>query len=196
MWWLRYIVNVAMVALDDFREKHSDEELVRLIVDKSSHAERAYQVLVERHQGWMVGMLSNLIGDRQEAEDLAQNVFTRVYFALPKFRGDSSLRTWLRSIATREAYSHHRKRSDKPVDPGDIDFMDGTEGEQSRYDEREALTRALKKVPYPYREILVLRYIEELSIDEIGVQLDLGKSATKMRLKRARDYFKEAYEAA
>ncbi len=195
MFALRTILGFFIVALDELRGGYSDEQLVAMIVGESTHSSQAYQVLVERHQNWMVGMLANLIGDRQEAEDLAQNVFTRVFFALSKFRGDSSLKTWLRTIATREAYSHHRKRSDKPIDPGDFDHFDGEDGEQRRVDERDALARALAKVPYPYREILVLRYIEELDLDEIGVQLELGKSATKMRLKRARDYFKDAYGA-
>ncbi len=196
MFALRHIFNYLIVALEELRGDYTDEQLVKLIVGESVESSQAYQVLVERHQRWMVGMLTNLVGDRQEAEDLAQNVFTRVFFALSKFRGDSSLKTWLRTIATREAYSHHRKRSDKPVDPGDFDHLDGARGEQSRVDDRDALADALSRVPYPYREIIVLRYVEELELDEIGAQLELGKSATKMRLKRARDYFKEAYEAA
>ena len=193
MFALRTILGFFIVALEELRGGYSDEQLVAMVVGESTQSAQAYQVLVERHQRWMVGMLANLIGDRQEAEDLAQNVFTRVFFALSKFRGDSSLKTWLRTIATREAYNHHRKRSDRPIDPGDFDHLDGSAGEQRRVDERDALANALAKVPYPYREILVLRYIEELDLDEIGAQLELGKSATKMRLKRARDYFKDAY---
>jgi RNA polymerase sigma-70 factor (ECF subfamily) len=55
--------------------------------------------------------------------------------------------------------------------------------------------RALEHVPYVYREILVLRYIEDMELDEISAALGLGGSATRMRLSRAREFFRQAYTA-
>lgn len=57
-----------------------------------------------------------------------------------------------------------------------------------------AILACLDKLSYPYREILVLRYVEDLDMDEIQAMLDLGPSAAKMRLKRARDAFRAIYE--
>ncbi len=194
MFWLEAFLRVCVVTIDRLRQEYEDSDLIALSVAKGDDSKEAFQVLVERHQGWIVGFLTRLLSSQSDAEDLAQNVFVRAFFALPKFRGDSSFRTWLRVIASREAYNHHRKRGDRPTDPMDFDHMAGDTGAQGRFDDHEALNLALGKVPYPYREILVLRYIEELSIDEIGNVLELGTSATKMRLKRAREHFHTAWD--
>ena len=198
MWsWVGTFLGAVSTLINQWREESSDAELVARVKDGGEHGKQAFQILVERHQKWLVALLKHLISDLQEAEDLAQNVFVKAFFALPKFRDESKFRTWLRVIATREAFNHYRKRGSSEI-PTDFDEQpaiveDDQPTAQERLHERDALNLALKKVPYPYREILVLRYIEELSIEEIGESLELGTSATKMRLKRAREFFQEAY---
>lgn len=198
MWsWVGTFLGAVSTLINQWREESSDADLVARVKDGGEHGKQAFQILVERHQKWLVALLKHLISDRQEAEDLAQNVFVKAFFALPKFRDESKFRTWLRVIATREAFNHYRKRGSSEI-PTDFDeqpaiIEDDQPTAQERLHERDALNLALKKVPYPYREILVLRYIEELSIEEIGESLELGTSATKMRLKRAREFFQEAY---
>lgn len=198
MWsWVGTFLGAVSTLINQWREESSDADLVARVKDGGEHGKQAFQILVERHQKWLVALLKHLISDRQEAEDLAQNVLVKAFFALPKFRDESKFRTWLRVIATREAFNHYRKRGNSEI-PTDFDeqpaiIEDDQPTAQERLHERDALNLALKKVPYPYREILVLRYIEELSIEEIGESLELGTSATKMRLKRAREFFQEAY---
>jgi len=198
MWsWVGTFLGAVSTLINQWREESSDAELVARVKDGGEHGKQAFQILVERHQKWLVALLKHLISDLQEAEDLAQNVFVKAFFALPKFRDESKFRTWLRVIATREAFNHYRKRGSSEI-PTDFDEQpaiveDDQPTAQERLHERDALNLALKKVPYPYREILILRYIEELSIEEIGESLELGTSATKMRLKRAREFFQEAY---
>lgn len=198
MWsWVGTFLGAVSTLIAQWREESSDAELIARVKEGGEQSKQAFQILVERHQKWLVALLKHLISDLQEAEDLAQNVFVKAFFALPKFRDESKFRTWLRVIATREAFNHYRKRGSSEI-PTDFDeqptiIEDDQPTAQERLHERDALNLALKKVPYPYREILVLRYIEELSLEEIGEALELGASATKMRLKRAREFFQEAY---
>jgi len=118
----------------------------------------------------------------------------RAYFALPKFRKDASFRTWLRVIAARASFKHQRRRTEDALEPEDLERRASSSAEQDTVvDEREALSVALARVPYPYREVIVLRYVEELTIDEIAQALEIGTSAAKMRLKRGREFFKDAY---
>lgn len=174
-----------------------DDELVALARAQDSKGRKAFEVLVERHNQWLTRLVRSLVSHPQDAEELVQNTLVRAFFALPNFRGDSSFKTWLRTIASREAYNHYRKNGRRQEVASEF-VEDAPEesgiSESERLNERQHLELALSHVPYPYKEILVLRYVEELSIEEIGVSLELGKSATKMRLMRAREFFKTAYD--
>jgi RNA polymerase sigma-70 factor (ECF subfamily) len=190
------LLALGLTLLERMREM-ADEELVLHAQRQDLEGKEAFRVLIERHEGMLMRVLVNLVHNRSDAEELLQNAMTRAFFALPKFRGDASFKTWVRTIAIREAYNHHRRFGARPESPSDLieDTIEADEiSGQERLAEREALQLALEHVPYPYREILVLRYIEGLSLEEIGEMLELGKSATKMRLKRAREFFQSAYE--
>lgn len=174
-----------------------DDELVDLARAQDTKGRKAFEVLVERHNQWLTRLVRSLVSHPQDAEELVQNTLVRAFFALPNFRGDSSFKTWLRTIASREAYNHYRKNGRRQEVASEFVEDAPEEGgisESERLNERQHLELALSRVPYPYKEILVLRYVEELSIEEIGVSLELGKSATKMRLMRAREFFKTAYD--
>ncbi|MEC9397009.1 MAG: RNA polymerase sigma factor [Myxococcota bacterium] len=194
--FLTSLLALGLTLLERMREM-ADEELVLHAQRQDLEGKEAFRVLIERHEGMLMRVLVNLVHNRSDAEELLQNAMTRAFFALPKFRGDASFKTWVRTIAIREAYNHHRRFGARPESPSDLieDTIEADEiSGQERLAEREALQLALEHVPYPYREILVLRYIEGLSLEEIGEMLELGKSATKMRLKRAREFFQSAYE--
>lgn len=196
MSWIHLFVALGTRLLESLLAM-ADEELVELAKAQDTKGRKAFEVLVERHSQWLTRLVRSLVSHPQDAEELVQNTLVRAFFALPKFRGDSSFKTWLRTIASREAYNHYRKHgrrqetaSEFVEEAPDEDYI----SESERLDERQHLELALSHVPYPYKEILVLRYVEELSIDEIGASLELGKSATKMRLMRAREFFKTAYD--
>ena len=194
--FLKSLLSIGLTLLDKLREL-ADEELVLRAQRQNAEGKEAFRVLIERHEGMLMRVLVNLVHNRSDAEELLQNAMTRAFFALPKFRGDASFKTWVRTIAIREAYNHHRRFGARPESPSEIieETIESNEvSGQERLAEREALQAALEHVPYPSREILVLRYIEGLSLEEIETTLELGKSATKMRLKRAREFFKSAYK--
>lgn len=197
MSWFQLFVTLGTRLLESLLAM-ADEDLVEIAKSQDTKGRKAFEVLVERHNQWLTRLVRSLVSHPQDAEELVQNTLVRAFFALPNFRGDSSFKTWLRTIASREAYNHYRKHGRRKQEVAS-EFVDEAPDEllfdsAERLDEREHLEMALARVPYPYKEILVLRYVEELSIEEIGASLELGKSATKMRLMRAREFFKTAYD--
>lgn len=132
-----------------------------------------------------------LVGDRQDAEDVTQEAYLRVYHGLGGFREEAAFETWLYRIVTNAAMSFLRKRGRF----GEllIDMEDGPEaGDQlhPRIDQtavdRDALERALQALPASLRSVVVLKDVYGLSCHEIGDQLGVSEGAVKVRLHRAR----------
>ena len=157
-------------------------------------ARKAFQRLVTRHQAWLVRYLAYLLHDVSLADDIAQETFVKAYTSLATFRGDSALKSWLRRIATRLAFNHQRDakvRSRYEALAGEL--RDRAVDPETATVETQALLMVMGGLPYPYREVLVMRFVEDLSMRQIGSTLDIGESAVKMRLKRARQAFSDAY---
>jgi RNA polymerase sigma-70 factor (ECF subfamily) len=198
---LRHWFGVGSPARDPagLDDKDLIRELRRL---KGQRRAQLYEELVRRHQSWLVRLLVCLVNRREDAEDLAQEVFVKALMNLDSFRGDASFKTWLRTIATRAAFNWQRdhrtaRRYEEQAVWGQGESWEIIHPGQSRaLIARETLTKLLSKLSYPYREILILRYVEELSLAEIAQALDLGGSAAKMRLKRAREQMEILYKEA
>lgn len=186
------LMGVAALAL--LREREDDE----LIALAQSGDHDAFHVLVERHHQWLLRLLRHLLPNAHDAEDMAQSVFLRAFVSLPKFRQETTLRGWLRTIATRQCFDLHRYKHSKGrelrVDVGsELPQQASPFLEQEGAELIEAIHLTLDDLPFIYREVLVLRYLEELDLQEIAKTLRLGDSAAKMRLKRAREMFEQAY---
>ncbi|PKN55530.1 MAG: hypothetical protein CVU56_20840 [Deltaproteobacteria bacterium HGW-Deltaproteobacteria-14] len=157
---------------------------------------RAFEAIVRRHEGWLVRLTTYILGSQAEAEEVTQEVFLRAYRARGTFRGEATVRGWLRVIATRLAYNHRssaRARQRREYRVGEL-ATTSTPDPRSRYEADDALVKVLAELSYPYREILLLRHLEELSLQEIAEVLDIGLSAAKMRLGRARVAFLERFK--
>lgn len=177
-----------------------DQELIQRLRRLKGHQRaQLYEELVRRHQSWLVRLLVCLVNRREDAEDLAQEVFVKALVNLDGYRGDASFKTWLRTIATRVAFNWQRDRRTARRYEEQAIWEQGETWEvihpgQSRaLIARETLTGLLGRLSYPYREILILRYVEELSLSDIAQALDIGESAAKMRLKRAREQMEQLY---
>jgi RNA polymerase sigma-70 factor, ECF subfamily len=142
----------------------------------------------------------NLLGDRDEALDLSQEVFLRVFRTIYRFRGQSSLRTWIYRIAVNQARNRHRFwRRRHRADQVSLDQHIATHGEllssgDSKPDRMfaqkelaERLQRALDHLPFDQRTAIVLREIDGLSYEEIGFSLGIAVGTVKSRLARARE---------
>ncbi|MBN2799980.1 MAG: sigma-70 family RNA polymerase sigma factor [Deltaproteobacteria bacterium] len=153
-----------------------------------------FEALVRAEQGWLVRYLTYLLHDRSDAEEVAQRVFVRAYQRSHQYQG-GNLRAWLRKIATHLAYNFSRDRGtrrryeDQAV-PAERLTHPSPEGALL---EREAIAVTLGALPYPYREVLLMRYLEELDLPEMAGLLGIGESGVKMRLLRAREAFQAVY---
>ena len=129
-----------------------------------------------------------LLRSEQDAEDVLQTTFVKAFAALPRFRADATLKTWLLRIAVNEANTVRRRRdtSELPPESPPCNPFDAAEQVAVR-----ALVDALKP---EFRTVLVLRFWEELSYDEIAAVLDISLPGVKMRLHRAKEAFRKQYE--
>lgn len=173
----------------------SDTALVVEAQRKGPAGKAAFERLVERYHAVVYRQLYRLLRSPDLADDVTQDTFVKAYLDLPKLRDPATFPKWLRTIATRLAFNS--RRSEKTRD-GYEDRAERAKAEgggapadpEAYTGAAEVVWKTLGELSYPYREILVLRYLEELTVEEIAEHLGLGKSAAKMRLKRARDDFK------
>jgi RNA polymerase sigma-70 factor (ECF subfamily) len=159
----------------------------------------AYAELVEEHQRMVVQLAVNLLGDRDEAMDLSQEVFLRVFRTISRFRGQSSLRTWIYRIAVNQARNRHRFwRRRHRADQVSLDahvaahgelLSTGNTGPDRLLAQKELasrLERALDHLPFDQRTAIVLREVDGLSYEEIAFSLGVAVGTVKSRLTRAR----------
>jgi RNA polymerase sigma-70 factor (ECF subfamily) len=160
----------------------------------------AFARLVALHERMVVNLAVRLLGDREDARDLAQDVFLQVYRTLSRFEGRSSLKTWIYRITVNQCRNRQRwwrrRRRDQAVP---LDQLKPSEESQlrapsstapfegvARRELAERVQRALLRLSFEHRSILVLREVEGLTCDEIAVTLGLPEGTVKSRLARAR----------
>jgi len=154
--------------------------------------------IVSAYQDRLMRLAHRLLGWQDGAEDVVQEVFLAALKALPNFNGRSSLGTWLTAITVNKCRNHRRKNllwmkflagaRDGP--PGRVEAGPANVGAQRERARR--LRQAVQDLPGKYREVTVLRYLEEMPIAEIGEVLGLGRGAVDVRLHRARSRLKDA----
>ena len=170
-----------------------------LIQRCASGDDSAFTELVAEHQRMVVQLAMNLLGDRDEAMDLSQDVFIRVFRTIGQFRGQSALRTWIYRIAVNQARNRHRfwrrrRRGDQVSLDAHIeahgDFRCGVEcGPDRILAQKELAVRlqaALDALPFDQRTAIILREVDGLSYDEIAFSLGVAVGTVKSRLTRAR----------
>lgn len=151
----------------------------------------ALERFYHQHQSRVYGLCMRLLARCEDAEDAMQATFIRAFRELPRFRGESSARTWLYRIAVNEALGMLRRRRD--LSPPD-EHLAGPADTGLSATERIAVQAALARLKPDHRAVLVLRFWEDLSYEEVAEVLGLSLSAVKMRVKRARDAFRKCYE--
>jgi RNA polymerase sigma-70 factor, ECF subfamily len=143
-----------------------------------------------QHQQQVYGLCHRLLGRCEDAEDAMQATFVRAFRELPRFRGESSARTWVYRIAVNESLGMlRRRRAQAP----EAELPDGCDTGLSAT-ERLAVRAALHRLKPDHRTVLVLRFWEGLSYEETAAVLGISLSAAKMRVKRAREAFRKCYE--
>ena len=167
--------------------------------------ETANAALVFEHHRLVLGLATHLLGDREEALDLSQEVFLRVFRTLHRFRGQSTLRTWIFRIVVNQARNRQRwwrrraRSNQVSLDAHIREHGEMVLGADASTPDRE-LTRkelglrlksALKHLPFEQRTALVLREVQGLRYEEIAFSLGLPVGTVKSRLTRARQALRE-----
>jgi RNA polymerase sigma-70 factor (ECF subfamily) len=154
----------------------------------------AFERLSSAYADRLFMLLLRLLGDRTEAEDVAQEVMLRAWRGISRFRGNSSYFTWLYRIAVNEANRALGKRARRPpgtpIGADELQLPGSAADDPSRQAEaselRRALAQALAELPPPLRTAIVLRDVEGLSTQEAAEIAGIGQAAFKSRLHQAR----------
>ncbi len=171
-----------------------DPELVALATEDLG----AFGELVRRHQDFVYGAALRVVRNPVLAQDLAQETFVRAYRALPDFRGDSQVRSWLYRIASNLSLNAVQRRREYPSDampesPARRSDNPGRQTELSAL--RDALADAVDQLPEDLKNALVLREYEGLSYQEIADQTGLPLNTVRTRILRARRALRSKMEA-
>jgi len=169
----------------------TDNELVVRCLERD---EIAWQLLVERHSRRVLNIAYQFTGRREEAEDLAQEIFLRVYRALTKFDLRTSFLPWLVRLSRNLCIDEYRSRArEKSMltgeEPNPERTADTRAGPARNLEERELAERVqngLQRLPEELRTMLVLRDLQGLSYAEIADSLNLPEGTVKSRIHRAR----------
>jgi RNA polymerase sigma-70 factor (ECF subfamily) len=184
----------------------SDEELMeRCVLD----SEGAFRELVDRYKARVVNLIARFIGDRDRADEIAQEVFLRVFVHRARYRPGGKFSTWLFTIAVNLAKNEIRYRvrhrrefslDAAPAEgPGAIVHKIADKSERAdeglmREEVEHVVSEAIGRLPPKYRAALVLRDIEGLSYEEVGSVLNIPGGTVRSRINRARLMLKEKLE--
>jgi RNA polymerase sigma-70 factor (ECF subfamily) len=177
-----------------------EKELVRRSKEDD---EEAFAALVEMYKRKVYHLAFSLTHDEHTADDLAQEVFIKVYLALKKFKGQSEFGTWLYRIAVNHCRDFLRKTNRfrflsyeniRETGSAQEDGILIEEREREEEQRRAAVHKFIRKLPEKYRVILSLRDIQGFSYDEIGKILNLSPGTVDSRLFRARKMLRKKME--
>lgn len=179
-------------------ERDIDQRLVERV---QRGDKRAFDLLVVKYQRKLFRLLSRLIRDPAEIEDVAQEAFIKAYRALPNFRGESAFYTWLYRIAINTAKNHlvaQGRRAPTQTEAEIEDAENFDDGELLRNEDTpdrmllskqvaEAVNRAIEQLPEELRTAIVLRELEGLTYEEIAASMNCPIGTVRSRIFRARE---------
>ena len=157
----------------------------------------AFGALVEQYRDNVYRLAYRMCGNAYDADEAAQEAFVAAWRALPNFRGDAKFSTWLYRLTTNAAIDvMRREKRHQTVGNGEmVDLADDADSPQEtveRTEQQEAVQKALATLSEEYREVLLLRYMEELDYAEIAEVLQLPSGTVKSRINRAKAALKTA----
>jgi RNA polymerase sigma-70 factor (ECF subfamily) len=152
--------------------------------------------LVKRYKNLVFSVILRMVNDREEANDLAQDVFIKVYKNLDKYYPDFKFSTWIIRISTNHVIDHRRKRKQETVPWEEVEFTLSTEespeGAYIRREQKEELQKVVSDLPDMYKIPIMLYHEQGLSYQEISDIIDEPLSKVKNRIFRGRRMLKES----
>jgi len=179
-----------------------DEDLVHEARRAPEGDLRAFEQLVLRYQRKVVANCRYITRDQNNAEDLAQEVLVKAFFGLRGFEGRSSFAGWLQRIKINHCLDHLRKQSARSfvgIEEQHVQEFDQlkdlatADNLPKAISDQQLISAVLDSLPSTLRIPLLLCDMDELSYEEVADSLGVSLSATKMRIKRARELFREGY---
>ncbi len=190
----------------------TDEELVARCKSELPRDTRSYEMLVQRHMNRVYSQVYQVVSNKEEAEDIAQEVFVKVYNGLHKFDQRASFSSWLYRIAANSTLDALDKIQRRPKAAHAGNSRKATEHEEDtdplrsqatseagpeesviQAELRECIRGVLRKLDYEQARLLVMRDFNDVSYDEIAKALSASLSTVKMRIHRARLAFQEVF---
>jgi len=177
-----------------------NNESDEILIEKTKKGEvEAFSPLIERYKMLVYRVVYRFVGNRDDAEDLTQEVFIKVYRSIKDFKSGMPFLPWISKIAINQAINFIKRERKKQ--PESIEWI-GNHKADEKDDPvemirnkmlKERISRAMEKLPEKDRTIIILRIEEELSYDEISKILKIPKGTVMSRLARAREKLREIF---
>lgn len=164
------------------------EALISLRQQEGGISAEHFWVLLERFRAGLVNQALPILGNQQDAEDVAQETLCKAFLELPKLRDTSKLGAWLRQINRFNALSLRRQRirqREERLATGQMNALEAETGGAKATTGDDAVVSAVDSLPEAFREVVVLRYWEKLSTEEIAIRLGIPAGTVRSRLTRA-----------
>jgi RNA polymerase sigma-70 factor, ECF subfamily len=177
-----------VTAKQDIEAAHSDLELVAAI-NRGDAA--AFEVLYLRYRDWVVGLAYRITGDNDAALDVMQETFLYVLKKFPGFRLTANFKTFLYPAVRNLAIAARRKTARYQVTPAELEQLEQAPAPAAAGAEIADLQRVLAALSEEHREVLLLRFVDGLSLAEIGTAMDIPLGTVKSRLHNALQILRE-----
>lgn len=177
--------------------RYADEAL--LVKRVQARDEMAFKEIVERYQAKVYSIIYGILRNRNDAEDIAQQVFSKVYFSIGNFDSRSSLLTWIYKITVNECYDYLRKKRVRKLvyesdfseeDSRKMDNSDTAVDPHAPADEalarRDLALKLLEKLSEEDRQLILLKEVEGHSVEELAQRTGMNENTIKVKLFRAR----------
>src|SRR6202167_506048 len=181
------------------RVDHKNSEEAALVRRVQARDELAFREIVERYQSKVFSIIYGILRNHNDAEDIAQQVFAKIYFSIRNFDFRSSLLTWIYKITVNECYDYLRKkRVRKLVYESDFSMEDAQRLESSepavdpaapidrRIAQHDLVVKLLSKVSEEDRSLILLKEVEGYSVEELAAMTGLNENTIKVKLFRTR----------
>lgn len=193
------IVDAGQKAKARARVEYKTTDEAALVRRVQNGDEMAFREVVDRYQSKVFSIIYGILRNHNDAEDISQQVFSKIYFSIGNFDFRSSLLTWIYKITVNECYDYLRKKKVRKL-VYESDFSEeeaqrmertepGSEGQlliDDRLAQRDFVTKLLEKVTPEDRQLLMLKEVEGHSVEELASMTGMNENTIKVKLFRAR----------
>ena len=181
------------------RVDHRNSEEAALVRRVQARDEIAFREIVERYQAKVFSIIYGILRNHNDAEDIAQQVFSKIYFSIQNFDFRSSLLTWIYKITVNECFDYLRKRKvrrlvyESDLSEDEVRRVENTDPAVERQisadaslAQRDYVLKLLTRVSEEERHLLILKEVEGYSVEELAAQTGMNENTVKVKLFRAR----------